>query len=396
MRLGKKIKGTICVRVSGTQTGRFLSVLAARGILYENVIYRESNILLDMPAGRFREAVICAKKTGVRLRILSKRGLPFWLFRQRRKKWTALLVLPMIVLVFIFPCFIWTIEIEGLKSITQFEMLNRLEKMGVKEGIWKKEISLEEAENYLLLNYNDLSFLSLSLEGTTLKVLAEESIKPPKMRERTEPCDLVAKETCIIYSIVTEKGTPVIQAGDVVQKGDLLIRGEVIQKDDDGSEKGIEVCASGEIYGKVIWQKKAKIEEGYIKKVFSQKSKAGFYIKTGDNYSEIRWPFGKCENEVSIREEIWRAPLGNVTIGRLTFEGYECEESKYTEKEMEEKLREQLEKELDEEIKTGDKIILNKNFKIIKEKEGMNAILEAELMENIGVTVRRNTYTSQE
>ena len=105
MRLGKKIKGTICVRVSGMQTGRFLSVLAARGILYENVIYRESNILLDMPAGRFREAVICAKKTGVRLRILSKRGLPFWLFRQRRKKWTALLVLPMIVLVFIFPCF---------------------------------------------------------------------------------------------------------------------------------------------------------------------------------------------------------------------------------------------------------------------------------------------------
>ena len=63
---------------------------------------------------------------------------------------------------------------------------------------------------------------------------------------------------------------------------------------------------------------------------------------------------------------------------------------------MEEKLREQLEKELDEEIKTGDKIILNKNFKIIKEKEGMNAILEAELMENIGVTVLRNTYTSQE
>ena len=73
MKISRKARGWVQIRVSGIQQGRFLSVLLARGILYENAAYEEGILYLEMPSRQFREAVLCAKKTGVRLRIVSKR-----------------------------------------------------------------------------------------------------------------------------------------------------------------------------------------------------------------------------------------------------------------------------------------------------------------------------------
>ena len=103
MKISKKMRGWVKIRVSGIQQARFLYVLLARGILYENAAYEEGILYLDMPAHQFKVAVLCAKKTGVRLRIVSKRGLPFLFFRHRRKKWTLLFVLPMMMIAFILP-----------------------------------------------------------------------------------------------------------------------------------------------------------------------------------------------------------------------------------------------------------------------------------------------------
>ncbi len=390
MKLKQVIEGSVCIRAKGTQIGRFLSVLAARAILYENVVYETNGIMLEIPARRFKEAVVCGKKTGMKVRIQSKKGMPFWVFRQRRKKWTLLLVLPMVLLTFYLPCFIWSIEVEGLENISQVEMLIRLEELGVRKGVRQNKISLENVKNELLLIHDDLSFLSLAMEGSTLNVRVEEAVDPPEAVERIEPCDLVAEETCVIYSIITEQGTPLVQAGDVVQAGDILISGEVIQKNDDGSEKRIETHASGEVYGKMSWMSEAEIEKNYVNKVYFSENNKGFRINTGIKSYEIRWPFSQNENESIIEKEVWRSSLnGNISISKLLYAGYEYQNAEYTEDEMEAKLKEKLSQKLTNEMEEGEKIILKENFTMQQTNTGMRAILEAEIMENIGVTVPR-------
>lgn len=390
MKLKQVIEGSVYVRAKGAQIGRFLSVLAARDILYENVVYETKGIMLEIPARKFKEAVICGKKTGMKLRILSKKGMPFWVFRQRRKKWTMFLVLPMVLLTFYLPCFIWSIEVEGLENISQVEILTRLEKLGVRKGIRQNKISLENVKNELLLIYDDLSFLSLAVNGSTLNVLVEEAVNPPEAAERLEPCDLVAQETCIIYSIVTEQGTPMVRAGDVVQAGDILISGEVIQKNDDGSEKRIETHASGEVYGKMSWRSEEEIDKNYVNKVYLSENNKGFRLNTGIKSFVIRWPFGKHENESIIESEVWRSSLnGNISISQLVFAGYEYQNAEYTEDEMEEKLKEKLSQKLASEMEEGEKIILKENFTMQQTDTGMRALLEAEIMGNIGVAVPR-------
>ncbi len=397
MKINKKVKGWVRVCVRGTQHGRFLSVLMTRGIKYENAAFEEGLLYLEMPARQFREAVFCAKKTGVRLRIVSKRGLPFLFFRHRRRKWTLLFVLPMVIAIFVLPRFVWTIEVDGLERISQVEMLSRLERLEIVKGAWQNELDLEQVKNQLLLNYNDLSFVSLTLEGTTLKVLIEEAMAAPKMVERSEPCDLVAKETCIIYSVVTESGTPVVQAGDVVQEGDVMIRGEVVLKDDAGNETVLPAHASGEIYGRILWRGEAEMEKKYEQQIFSEKVRKGFCIRVGKKNIELRWPLAEREREIVIEEELWRLPLGNfLSFHCLTYENYELRQAEYSKEEMEAKLRERLEKQLGEQMEQEDRILLDQKWQFNETAEGMKVVLEAEMMENIGLQVPRNIEDAEE
>ena len=397
MKISRKARGWVQIRVSGIQQGRFLSVLLARGILYENAAYEEGILYLEMPSRQFREAVLCAKKTGVRLRIVSKRGLPFLFFRHRRRKWTLLFVLPMMMIVFILPHFVWTIEVDGLEKISQVEMLSRLEQLKVVKGIRQSELELEQIKDQLLLQYEDLSFVSLTLEGTTLRVLIEETLDAPKMVERDEPCDLVSKDNCVIYSAVTESGTPVVQAGDVVQKGDIMILGEVILKDDAGNETIVPTHASGEIYGKIMWRGETEIEKQYKSQFFSGKVQRGLGIRFGKKKIELRWPFEKKEREVVIEEELWKVPLGDfLSFQKLTYESYEFRQEEYSDEEMEARLRERLERQLGEELAQGDRILLEQEWQFQKTMQGMKAVLEAEMMENIGQKAARRAEVIEE
>ncbi len=397
MKINEKVKGRVRVRVKGTQHGRFLSVLMARGILYENAAFEEGILYLDIPARHFREAVSCGKKTGVRLRIVSKRGLPFLFFRHRRRKWTVLFVLPMVIAIFMLPRFVWTIEVEGPERISQVEMLNRLEQLGVEKGMPQSELDLDQIKNHLLMSYGDLSFVSLTLEGTTLKVLVEETVTAPEMIERNQPCDVVAKETCIIYSVVTESGTPMVKAGDVVQAGDVLLQGEVMLKDDAGNETSVPVHASGEIYGKILWRSEEEIEKQYTEQIFSGKIKKGLRIWLGKRNIELRWPFTQEEKEGIIEEELWRLPLADfLSFHSLSYESYESRKAEYTQEEMEGRLRASLGRQLEDELERGERILLEQKWKIVETETGMKALLEAEIMENIGVTMQRIPESSDE
>ena len=100
----KLCQGQVRVRVQGDQIGRFLTVLIARGILYENAAYEGAEFFLTLAARHYRKASVCAKKTNVRLRIVSKKGWPFFCFRHRRRKWTVLFVLPMMLAI------IWVVK----------------------------------------------------------------------------------------------------------------------------------------------------------------------------------------------------------------------------------------------------------------------------------------------
>lgn len=385
MKVKECIQGKVVVKVQGTQLSRFLSLLLARKILYQNAGYQGDSLFLEIPAASYRVAVSCAKKAGVRIRIAGRRGLPFLCFRHRRRKWTLLFALPLLAALCLLPQFVWTIELEGLESISQMEMLQRLEKVGLRRGMWKSDVDVLAARNELLLAYSDLSWLSLSVDGTVLKVAAAEAVPAPEMVDRASPCDIVADQTCVVYSIVTESGTPAVQAGDVVKAGDVLIQGQVTLKDDDGSETAVAARAAGEIYGKRVWEAEAEIEKVYEQAVWNEKDYHGLLLRFGEKKLELRNPFVKWERAAQTEETVLRLPFWpEVCLSYLTYAPYETREAEYSREEMEQRLSERLEKQKAAFLADGGRVVLGEEVRFEETASGLKGVLELTVMEQIG------------
>lgn len=80
----------------------------------------------------FRKLKEIAKKTKCRLKVNSKRGLPFLMNRYRKRKIFFVLLALISVLMFFESRFVWNIEVEGLDRISKEEILESLENSGLK------------------------------------------------------------------------------------------------------------------------------------------------------------------------------------------------------------------------------------------------------------------------
>lgn len=386
MKLKDRWKSQVKIKAEGSQLPRFLSLLAARQILYRNAFWQGKTLFLELSARQYRAAAECARKAGVRIRIVSRRGPAFFCFRHRRRKWALLFVLPMLIGVGLMPCFLWTIRLEGLESVTQVEMLARLEAAGVHTGMWKGDLDTQQVKEQMLLAYPDLSFLSLRLEGTQLLVTAAEAEKAPEMVERYAPCDVVAGETCVIYSIVTESGKPLVQRGDVVQEGDLLIQGLVTLTDDDGNQTELPAHAAGVVYGKRTCVLEESMESTYEKQIWGDTAQSGLILRLGTHQLELRSPFGKQKQEAVCEEAVLQLSVGDgFSIGRREYWPYTTEPAVYTEEEMQEILAQRLEKRKAALLAEKSRVVLQEEVQFEQTQTGCRSVLKLTLMEDVGV-----------
>ena len=165
-----------------------------------------------------------ARKSGVRLRVKRRRGLPF-LARPFRARWglvvgsvTAMLLLQML------SSRVWVIEVNGLQKVTETQVLSVLEPLGVQVGAAFKEVRIDEMRLEVLRQLPAVGWLSVNQSGSVLTVTVKErEASVPK--EETAPADIVADADGVITSITVTSGQAAVQEGDAVVKGDVLISG---------------------------------------------------------------------------------------------------------------------------------------------------------------------------
>ena len=122
-------KGTVRIRVQGEQTERFLNLCKAREIKISRLIRTgdqslEGNKLI---ADFFRLSPI-HRKTGVKIHILEKHGLPFFFYRSKKRKAFFLGLLLCAGLLLFLSGRLWEIDVEGNVRNSTPEILDFLEK----------------------------------------------------------------------------------------------------------------------------------------------------------------------------------------------------------------------------------------------------------------------------
>ena len=139
-RLISYIQGYLCIRINGNSTERFLNACRYRGIRLWGLNAVHGAYEMNISIRDFKKLKPVIRKTGTKVVIVKKFGLPFSLYRRRKRKLFFVGAFLSIFLVFWMSRYIWNIDIEGNISRTDETLIEFLKTKSVQSGMEKSEV----------------------------------------------------------------------------------------------------------------------------------------------------------------------------------------------------------------------------------------------------------------
>lgn len=250
------ILGYVNVVVEGFFIERFINMCISKKIFFWKTNRRKSTLFsANIGVSNYREVVKIAKKCQCKIKIIKKRGIPFILNRYRKRKIFAITLGVIVIAIFVVSNFIWNIDITGVDETKQREILEIIQSDGVDIGKYKNKIDLQNLINKIRIAREDVAWVGMEIKGTNLIVKVVEADKKPDIINEDEYCNIVASKDGIITKIEAQNGTPAVNVGDTVKKGEVLVQGWIEGKYTDNRF----VHAEGQVMAKVWYSEKEKV-----------------------------------------------------------------------------------------------------------------------------------------
>ncbi|MBR7131898.1 MAG: sporulation protein YqfD [Clostridia bacterium] len=226
------IRGYVAVLFRGDGIERILNIAAANRISLWNTRLCKEGITACVSVKDFKKLPFVIRKSGIRVHILSRKGLPFKTAKNRKR--TGLVCGAVIFFLFleVMSGFVWQIEIRGNSAVAEAEILAACQSIGIHRGLPASKINPKVWRERLLLECDSLAWASINVEGCCVTVNVTEIQKPAE--DTSAPCNLKAKADGIIKKLDVTSGNCVVKTGDTVKTGDLLVSG--ILERADGTE----------------------------------------------------------------------------------------------------------------------------------------------------------------
>lgn len=258
LRIWNYLRGYVIIIVEGYFIEKFVNICTRRQILLWDVMAQGGQlVVMKMSIRGFKLVRPVARKARCRVRLLKKIGLPFVFNRYRgRKAFFAGAVLFM-ALLYIMTSFVWSVEISGNKKLKTDELEKALAKYGVKTGVIKYRIDANSAVTGMMLDIEDISWISIHLRGTKVRVEVRERIEMPYIVPKHVPCDVIAEKDGIIKRVIAKEGIEAVGEGDSVRKGQVLISGSIPLKE--GNNRFKKVHAMGTVIARTWYEEEVPV-----------------------------------------------------------------------------------------------------------------------------------------
>ncbi len=154
-----------------------------------------------------------------------KKGPFFYLFNLFTSYGIIAGIVISLFLYFIQLPFIQKIEVWGIENSSQ--VVEFLSKNLPSKN--RNKINIHQIESMISDNFDDISFISASIIGQSLIINLKEAIVPPEMNEVFSP--LISPYDGVITDINLIQGTLNVSVGDIIQKGQILVEGKIINSE---------------------------------------------------------------------------------------------------------------------------------------------------------------------
>ena len=337
------LRGYVRVYLWGFSPERFMNLCNNRGIELWAVEPKEDGYEFFMYIGGFFACRDFLRKTKTRVVIRKKLGLPFFLFRYRKRKLFFVGLLGCFLALFLATRFIWAFEITGNRRFTDDMYLAFLESQQVYYGMPIGKLDIDEFEKQLREQYDYITWASAKIEGTKLHVMIKENdvfMQPEEAEQVTG--DIRAAASGTIVQMVTRSGVPVTKPGDAVNEGDVLISGIIPIYNDDETLRTYHVTkADGDVYIESVFPISEELLLYYDKKVYTGNRKRLLVLGFGEKELKL----GKVEMQEAYEILSDRKPIRlfdnlylPIIYGHNEYVGYELVKSTYSQEEAREIL----------------------------------------------------------
>ena len=370
----KYIFGYIRIAVEGYYIERFINICTTNKILIWN-LKREKGVRLHLNIGiqDFYKAIEVAKKLKCKIKIEKKRGIPFIANKYRKRKAFLVSLIIILVALYISSNYVWNIEIQIEDNLQLENIEEDIEEAGLKIGMRKNKVNVEEIVNKIRLKRDDISWIGINLKGTNAIVKAVKAKEAPEIIDEKDYCNIVAKKGGTITQIIAQNGTAQVKVGDKVEAGQILIQGTM-----EGKYTGIRYVHSlGEVNAIVQYTKTDKIYLKEEKNVETGNKETKYKI----NFNKFQINFYKTLSKFKIYDTIEEEKKFKVfsnlylpiSVTKITNKELANNSKEYTVEEATEKGTKQLEEQLEAEIEEKQNILRkkcrsNRNRRICRSK----------------------------
>lgn len=359
----------------------FVNACMSNNIKLENVKIVDGIFVARCAPQDYLSLKRIARKTGGKIKIKSRKGLEFPLYHLITRKGIMAGFLLGVMLINYLCGFVWNIEIVGNNRLKTSQIKEFLVSQGFYEGVYWKSIDKNFVEDMMMSSFEDVAWVQINRNGTSANVELREATKKPKLA--TNPTtNLKAKKDGIIVSAMVYDGWQVINEGDSVVAGDILVSGVYENKD---KKLNLYAHASGKFLAQVVEDFDLTINRQQSYKIVTKEK----------NYNAISF-FG-----INVPLYIGKIPSKNVTvlesanyiklnhkklpIGIVSKNAsfYEKAEKTLSDKELYSLTKSEIEKVLSQKYKNGQ--IVSKSIDISLTNNSAVAKGSITIIEDIGV-----------
>lgn len=191
-------------------------------------------------------------------------GLPRLIARYRHRPGIPIGMALFLIITYFSGKIIWDFDVVGNVSVPDKAVIESLEQLGCSAGAYIPAIDFDRLQNDVLIDNNTLAWLSVNMDGNLARVeVKERRVVPSEYVPSNGLCaNVVAAEDGVIERCLVKNGKAVVENGDVVRRGELLISGVI-----DVKEREVRYDrAEGEVLARVVRTIEAKVPYNSVKK----------------------------------------------------------------------------------------------------------------------------------
>ena len=187
------ILGYLNIELEGYFVEKFINICISKNIFLWNIKRTKSTLVyMNIGIKDFKKVTKIIKETKCRIKIKSKKGLPFIFNKYRKRKIFFAFLLILTVAVIFLSNFVWNIEVTGNINIEKEELIKDLKEQGLKPGKLKSKVDTKEIVNKIRLERDDLAWIGIEIKGTNAIVKVVEADQKPEIIDEEDYCNIVA------------------------------------------------------------------------------------------------------------------------------------------------------------------------------------------------------------